>query len=189
MVTFIPIKRADSAVLDILQGARLAGVNYRYLPWEDGKGYTSGQEGIDDDIAAVVLDLADRGRVVVTWAMTGPLEGLTLMSEEAYSGTTDEVLEAAEREAWRKHVGQSITSVAASWQVSGEGCPESLWAVRIGFPEGSVVIALGQVRSSIQYMPDELVVIFDSSLALSYQPLGVDQNAWGVPIWPLERMG
>ncbi|MEZ0260241.1 MAG: hypothetical protein ACAH80_04485 [Alphaproteobacteria bacterium] len=186
MVTFIPIKRADSAVLDILKDARLAGVTYRYLPWGEEKGYTSGHEGVDDDIAAVVLDLADRGKVVVTWAMTGALEGLTLLAEEAYSGTIDEVLEAAEREAWRNHIGHSITSVAASWQISGEDCPESLWSIRIGFPEGSVVIALGQVRASIEYMPDELVVIFDSSLARSYLPLGVYESAWGVPISPPE---
>ncbi|MGE3966579.1 MAG: hypothetical protein AB7I09_20965 [Planctomycetota bacterium] len=136
---------------------------------------------MDCDLAAVDLHLGNRGMTSITWAMAGELEGLAILDGESYSGIGDAVLDAADREAWREHIGKSITSVAASWQVSGEDCPESLWSVRINFGEGAIVIALG-TGPNIDYMPDELVVVFDMSLAQSYKPNHVRDSSWGAPI-------
>ncbi|HWH96613.1 MAG TPA: hypothetical protein VNT03_22310, partial [Baekduia sp.] len=132
------------------------------------------------DVSAVVLDLGDRGRRTITWAMAGELEGLSILGDEAsYSGLADETLDASNREAWRGSVGEAITSVAAAWQVSEDGSPETLWAIRLDFSAVSVVIALGTADHDIEYMPDELVVVFDAALARAYRPPHVSESAWG----------
>lgn len=176
-----PITRADCAALVSLKGAQLTGVTYHYLPPADGTYYVGGEKGVDCDLAAVVLNLGDRGTTAITWAMSGELEGLAILEGESYSGIGIAVLDAADREAWREYVGEKIISIAASWQISGEDCPESLWSVRISFAAGSIVIALG-TAPPLDYMPDELVVVFDTSLARSYKPRHVSDSSWGAPI-------
>lgn len=180
-----PITRADSAALACLVGAQLVGVTYRYLPQADGPSYSGGGDGFDADLAAVVLDFADRSRRIVTWAMLGEFEGLAILSDAAsYSGAADEILEANDREAWRVHHGDTIMSVGAAWHVTGDDCPESLWAVRLDFSVGSIVIALGTADPNLDYMPDELVVVFDNALADSYRPRHVSESSWGNRIEP-----
>jgi hypothetical protein len=175
-----PIKRSDCEALVSMKGAKLLGVKYHYFPPFDGTGYV-GVTGVDDSLPAVEFDFGHLGKKTITWAMAGTLEGLSVFSG-AYSGIASEVLDASQREAWCQHIGQSIISVAASWQISNEGCPESLWAIRLGFAKGSVVIALGTTRSDIEYIPDELVVIFEPSLARSYRPRGAAQSSWGTDV-------
>jgi hypothetical protein len=176
-----PITRAGCAALRSLKDARLSGVAYHYLPPADGAYYAGGEEGVDTDLAAVVLHLGDRGTTTITWAMSGEIEGLAILEGESYSGIGLEILDAADRDAWRQHIGCRITSIAASWQISGEDCPESLWALRISFAAGSIVIALG-TAPTLDYMPNELVVVFDMSLARSYKPSHVTDSSWGAPI-------
>jgi hypothetical protein len=185
MSSLLPATRADAAVLTAVVGARLGAVEYRYLPWGDPPEYTGGGAGVDIDLAAVVLELEERGRFTVTWAMTGPLEGLALLGTETpYPGLADEVIDATGREAWTRFQGQPITSVGLAWQVSGDGCPESVWAMRFDFPQGSVVVALGEPGPPIDYMPDELVVIFDEEVARAYRPPHVSESSWGQPPRP-----
>jgi hypothetical protein len=174
--------RSDCDPLAYIEGARLSGVTYHYLPPPDESGYSGGQTGVDCDLAAVELDLGERGTTTITWAMSGPFEGLAILTGESYAGVATETLDAADRDAWRDFIGSMITSVAASWQISDAKNPESLWAARINFAAGSIVIALGEATPDIDYMPDELVVIFDMALARSYKPHHVNESAWGTPI-------
>jgi hypothetical protein len=189
VIALQPVTRADVGVLTSaaagIIGARLSAVIYHYLPPADGPGYAGGGDGVDADVAAVVLDLGDRGRRTITWAMQGELEGISILGQEvSYSGLADKTVDASSREAWRDHIGDTITSIAAAWQVSGDGCPESLWAMRLDFSAGSVVVALGTADHDIEYMPDELVVVFDTTLAGAYRPRHVSESAWGQRIAP-----
>ena len=160
-------------------------MTYRYLPPADGPAFAGGGEGFDADLTAVVLDLADRGSTIITWAMQGELEGLALLNDDgSYSGAADGIVDANTRVAWRAHRGHKIISVGAAWQVSGDGCPESLWAARLDFSTGSIVIALGTADPDLEYMPDELVVVFDQSLAASYRPRHVSGSSWRSRIAP-----
>lgn len=180
-----PVTRADAALLAGLVGAQLAGVTYHYLPPAEGPSYAGGGDGLDGDVTAIEFDFADRCRTVVTWAMLGELEGLALLGDTAsYSGAADQIVDASDREAWRARRGDTVTSVGAAWHVSGDDCPESLWAVRLDFSTGSAVIALGTADPDLEYMPDELVVVFDQSLADSYRPRHVSESAWGHRVWP-----
>lgn len=177
-----PITRRDRAALVSLEGARLSRVAYHHLPPADGMLYGGGDKGVDHMLAAIDLDLGDRGTAAITWAMAGDLEGLAILEDESYTGVGTELIDASDREAWREHVGQRVTAVAGSWQISGEDCPESLWAIRLDFAVGSIVIALGTAYPQLDYQPDELVVVFDASLARSYQPRHVRDSSWGSPI-------
>ena len=175
-----PITRVDADVLtSVFVGAQLGVVTYRYLPPADASGYVGGGEGLDADLAAVVLDLGNRGRGTITWAMDSDLHGISVLGDDSYTDLAAGFVEATSRGAWRGHVGDTITSVGAAWQVSGDRCPESLWALRLDFSAGSVVLALGTDYPEIDYAPDELVVVFDPVIAHAYQPRHVNGSAWG----------
>lgn len=182
-----PVIRTDAGTLASvateMAGARLRSVTYHHLPPAHTSEYAGGGDGVDADVTAVVLDLGEHGRRTITWAMAGEVEGIAILGRDVpYSGLADKVIEASDREAWRDRIGDTITSVGAAWQVSGDGCPESLWAVRLDFLAGSVVVALGTVGDGIEYMPDELVVVFDARLAAAYRPRQASDSSWGRPI-------
>jgi hypothetical protein len=180
-----PVTRADAEGLSALIGAKLAAVSYHYLPPAEGPAYVGGEDGFDADITAVVLEFAHQRPTTITWAMLGDMEGLAFLDEPATnSDTADATVDASDRDAWRVHRGDAVTSVGGAWQVSGEGCPETLWAVRLGLAAGSIVVALGTADPHLDYMPDELVVVFDESLARKYRPRHVSHSAWGERIAP-----
>ena len=176
MIEYQPIMRADQARLASFIGAELRGVSYHFLPGIDETShYRGGRAGVDADLAAIALEFRNRSSLVVTWAMVGAeLHGLAIAAGEPYAGLIGAVHGASDREAWRGHIGQRVISVDASWDVLGDTVLESLWAIRIHFPSGSLVVALGGIRSDrdprVAYFPDEVVVLFDMSLAGSYVP-------------------
>jgi hypothetical protein len=118
-----PVTREDAATATALVGARLAGVTYHYLMPLEGPPYAGGGDGVDADLSAVYLDFVD--------------------GASAYPVVAPALVDAGDREAWRGHRGETITSVGAAWQDSGDDGTESLWEVRLDFSTGSVVIALG----------------------------------------------
>jgi hypothetical protein len=77
-----------------------------------------------------------------------------------------------------------VNEVAVAWQVPNDGCPNTLWAVRLSLSEGStIVVALGEIEGDIvQYQPDALVVLFDEAAARAYQPLASAETAFGTAI-------
>lgn len=189
MIALKPVTRAGAGALASattgIVGAHLRAVNYHYLPPVDGSGYAGGGDGVDADLVAVVLDLGDRGHRTITWAMDGELEGISILGDDAsYSDLVAKSVEASNRQAWRDHIGGIITTVGAAWQISGDGCPESLWAMRLDLSAGSIVVALGTAYPEIDYMPDELVVVFDPVLAHAFRPPHVSDSAWGRTIEP-----
>lgn len=178
-----PIRSFDTAQLKALEGAVLLGVSYHYLPYPDDARYEAATSGVDTDLAAVMLNLRDQGPMAITWAIDHDVEGLAVLSGPSYPrGGADSVIDAADRPAWHACVGERIISVAASWYVASEDGNRSLWALRLDFATGSVVIALGCLDTSLKFAPDELVVVSDSSVARSFQPRHFEHSAWGTPI-------
>lgn len=168
-------------------GARLDSVRYHYLPHVDEAEYAGGENGFDDDLVAVELSFGESGRKTLTWATLGVHEGLSLLEDSDYDGVSVGTVDVTSRAGWREHVGLRIDSVAASWHVSDESYPESIWSLRLGFAESSVVIALGGLNPELDYIPDELVVIFAEDLARRFRPPYVKASSWGEPIDPSER--
>lgn len=183
-----PVKRTDAEALEEgvagMVGARLSAVRYHFLPPQGSGRYSGGGDGVDADLTAVVLDLGEFGSWTITWAMEDELEGLAVLGRDVpYSGLADETVAASGREAWRDHLGEAIRSMSGSWHVSGHGCPESLWGLRLDFATSSVVVALGTADQRLDYVPDELVVVFDRALADSYRPRHTSHSAWrGQPL-------
>ena len=167
--------RANFNSLESLIGKRLVGVKYHYLPAADTHEYAGTESGFDSDLAAIDLDFGERGTTIITWATDGMNQGLANLNGESYTGLATEVLDAADRDAWGMSIGDRISTIAVAWHFSGDDCPESIWAVRIGFSVSSIVIALGTANQEIDYMPDELVVVFDETLARLYRPASASE--------------
>lgn len=186
MIILSPILRSDKSALSRLRasllGGRLESVSYHYFPADDDSPYETQHAFIHDGVIAAVLEIMGRGRVVITWAMTGELEGLTVLDiDEPYPGVANRIADVSEIDGWDDHIGKVIMSLAAAWHVSDDDCPESLWALRFDFTTGSVVVALGTLNGDVAYMPDELVVIFDSASACLYRSTHGSPSAWGEP--------
>jgi hypothetical protein len=175
-----PFVRGKADWLRTLVGARLSGVTYWYLPHVDGSAYEGGRSGLDGDLEAVVLEFSNRGGVTIRWFLEGLFAGLALSGEsEERCRCSCESVAAGGRDAWHAHMGMTIVSVGAAWFVSMENAPESLWAMRLQFGSGSVVVALGTEYPELCYAADELVVIHDPALACAYRPSQLAGNAWG----------
>lgn len=178
-----PITLSDRSRLVALEGLVLTGVTYHFLAEPGRADYAGGGAGFDSDLAAVGLNFDEQQSTVLTWSMSGRREGLTIISVGAvYRGTTTKTLDAAARAAWSRFVDKEVLAVNASWHVSGEQCSETLWAVRLEFDAGSVVIALGVGDTGLSYMPDEMVVVSDEPLARSYCPSHAKVSSWGDPL-------
>ncbi len=131
--------------------------------------------------------LDDRASAVVSWAMDGLVEGIDLRIRRSAATAVelDETDVTATLE-WRSLVNHVIDEVAAAWHVPNEGCPDTLWAVRLTLSEGlTVAIGLGEVEADVaQYQPDALVVLFGESAARAYQPPASTDTAFGRAIEP-----
>lgn len=164
-----------------LVGAELTKVHYCFIS-NDEPGYRGREEGVDCDLAAVRLGFAGRYGFVVTWATLGEIESLSVANGDvSMLGPPDHIVDASHYPEWRRHLGSNIVSLAASWQGDSYES-ESLWALRLEFLSGSAVIALGGFDAEVYYEADELVAIFDPSIARSYRPAHIGSSAWGVPL-------
>jgi hypothetical protein len=169
-----------------LTGRRVVGVRYRSAPgssWPDG----NSAETVHEVDMEVTIMLDDGTSAVVSWAMDGVVEGIDLRICRSL-GTVLEVDESdvTATPEWRTLVDHVVDEVAAAWHVPNEGCPETVWAVRLSLSEGSTIaIALGEVEADVvQYQPDALVVLFDETAARAYQPPASTETAFGSAIKP-----
>ncbi len=167
-----------------LRGRHVVGARYRNAPgssWPDGNSAEAIHE-VDMDVA-IMLD--NGASAVVSWSMDGLVEGIDLEIRQN-SGTTPELEETdvTSTPEWQSLVNQVVNEVAVAWQVPNDGCPNTLWAVRLSLSEGStIVVALGEIEGDIvQYQPDALVVLFDEAAARAYQPLASAETAFGTAI-------
>ena len=102
----------------------------------------------------VVIVLDDASVVVISWAMDGVLEGIGLDIEpEAKSIPRDDETDVTATPRWLHLSGQSVGEFGSAWHIPNEGCPETLWAVRLSLNGGSVVaIGLDELEDgTVQY--------------------------------------
>lgn len=163
-------------------GARLAGVTYHYLVPRESDDYVGGGQGLDADLVSVVLDLGERGCQTITWAMGGRSEGLVILRGSApYPGLPKDLIDVSSKPSWARFIGERVVEVGAAMHVADVGAAPSVWALRLGFDVGAIVVALGTVDDEFRlaYAPDELVVVFDEVVPKAYRPRHADQSAWG----------
>ncbi|MEW9550334.1 hypothetical protein [Nonomuraea sp. NPDC050783] len=170
-------------------GSRLQSIHYvmpRGSGWPDGRE----RDGLHEVDMGVELITVDGAALSLSWAMEGLNEGLAI-DFFPFPGVEDDRTEAIDVsgvEEWQPLLGGTIASMAFSSHFPNEGCPETLWSVRLSFAgASSVVVALGEVMGGgISYQPDELVVIFDEALSKSYRIPAGRFSSWGVSVEPDE---
>jgi hypothetical protein len=169
-----------------LMGRHVVGARYRSAPgssWPDGNSAEAIHE-VDMDVA-IMLD--DGACAVVSWAMDGLVEGIDLRIQRSPgAGLEVDETDVTATPEWRDRMGQVIIEVAAAWHVPNEGCPDTLWALRVSLGDGSTIaVALGTVEADVVgYQPDALGVLFAETAARAYQPPASAETAFGTAIDP-----
>lgn len=163
--------RALRAALD---GETLRGVSYSYLADVDSEAYVGDRaSGIHADVQCLILRLSG-GTQTLTWAieMVGPnrgTEGLALVAESGETVDTAPVTDVSASR-WAPFVGRRINAVEPLWTLDGADPSAAVWAIRLVFATGTILVALGGLSDDLnpQFMSDELLVIFDPAAAARY---------------------
>ncbi|SFE65993.1 hypothetical protein SAMN04487819_1219 [Actinopolyspora alba] len=161
-----------ATVREAVRGEVLKSVRYavlRGVDWPDGHRAERAHE-VDMDVELV---LESGSAVVLSWAVNGPDESLAIELREPAAvirNLSGEPVDVSDHPDWAPFFGAVVTDIVPAWHVPNEGCSEMPWSFRFEFDVGSsVVVALGEAAGNgFGYLPDELVVIFDSDLAASY---------------------
>ncbi|MFF1487299.1 hypothetical protein ACIGZH_32680 [Streptomyces sp. NPDC058319] len=133
---------------------------------------------------AVDLIMSTGAALSLSWAMDGLNEGMAIELREPGESDADlpgDTVDVSDHVDWERFLGVDIVEIIPAWHVPNDGCPEMPWAYRLGFSnKSSLVIALGSAEGEgFAYMPDELIVFFDESLAASYTILASDTSSRG----------
>ncbi|MGY0235399.1 hypothetical protein [Longispora urticae] len=173
-----PVLRPDAAhVRQLLLGARLEGVWYQQTP---GSGLGAPPpDGVTHEVDLDVVLRLSTGAVRLTWQRDDLVEGLAV-DPVAGPGADAHWFDAGATR-WAAAVGDTVSEVGLGWQVSGAGCPESLWAVRLGFAGGAeVLVAMGELDGDDRpaYFPESLLVFFDREEARGYLPAVATSGAF-----------
>ncbi|MCX5263198.1 hypothetical protein [Streptomyces sp. NBC_00199] len=133
---------------------------------------------------AVDLVMSTGAALSLSWAMDGLNEGMAIELREPGESDADlpgDTVDVSDHVDWERFLGADIVEISPAWHVPNDGCPEMPWAYRLGFSnKSSLVIALGSTEGEgFTYMPDELIVFFDESLAASYTIPASDTSSRG----------
>jgi hypothetical protein len=170
--------------------ARLSGLSVESVDYLTTAALEASEAASDLHVVdqAVALGLDDGTSMTVAWAMDGYLEGLAFVSASFPEVFRPEVVASIGVSAshlWQAVIGRRIDTVAVAAHISNEGCPQTIWSVRLGFDDNvSVVIALGDIGEGVpEYRPDGLVVIGDMAIARRYMtPSGETSLGTIVPL-------
>jgi len=157
-----------------LIGSSIAEVRY-LQPRGSSVVDTGGCEEFDQTSVCVEFVTTAGATFSAVWRMAGDLQGLSFGPGTAESRHGMYPLQSVDLSAsphWRPLLRKPVTDVTPSWHISNTGCPEAIWAVWITVdrPPG-VLVALGQATAScsIEYQPDEIVIVFDEALARTHE--------------------
>ena len=137
------------------------------------------------DLAEMEVELAEPNgsSVLFSWQMRGVHEGLAIKFGPPSVGLKPGEPERRERGSDALPCNVPITEVAVAWQELDHPSDTALWSVRLAFEGGqAVTLALGEPSdsgSTLQYIPDSIVVIFDQQVAKAYRPPASRESAWG----------
>lgn len=191
MLEILPwtVRKAGSAaylkVAESIVGAKLSGVRY-FIP--DGNSWP-GDLRKDRDVHevdhGVELRLSGRIFVRIRWEMRGPdYEGIGVkVDNERIAWESDSVknVDVSYSSEWRTLIGRRIERIGiASHSPSGQHW-SAPWSFRVDLSgDAAFAIALGEDCDGIlEYMPDNIVVIFNERLGVSYRIADSLESAWG----------
>src|ERR1700674_4290433 len=125
----------------------------------------------------------DAGANELKWMMEGEHEGVAVVFDQTPADLSKDRTKSVpvpDETHWRRAYGAVVMAVGVSWHRPSADV-DAIWAVRLDFSSGqSIVVALGELRDgTLQYIPDQLVVIFDTAIARSYLIAAGGEPAWG----------
>lgn len=184
-----PIVEANIGVLQ--EGARsLIGrrlLRVLYLPLRDAARSTQRWRDDVHEVELGVRLVTETSTITFSWEQDDRVEGLGLTTTVLPAPPGTSWVEVSDLHQWRDLVGTVIDDVGAGWHTSDEGCPRSVWSVRLGSRGGrAVTLALGELEGEgqVSYSADSLLVIFDERVARSYDTLASFGSAWGQGLEP-----
>jgi len=174
-------RRTVEARLRGMVGRSLRGVNYldpdTSDPWriKAHPGFDAASMGVELHWEASDTELK--------WMMEGELEGVGVVFDQTPADLSKDRTKSApvpDETRWRRAFGAVVVAVGVSWHRPAADLA-AIWAVRLEFSSGqSIVVALGELRDgTLQYIPDQLVVMFDAAIARSYVIEAGGEPAWG----------
>lgn len=174
MGAFADVHDGMSRFRVVLEGNEIARVDYVMPASTTADGHMS--TAFDSVSMGVELLMQDGTRCAVTWQMDGECEGMVMGRGGIESLRPFEMelrrVEMTRSAGWQPFLGAPVIALDVGWQRSAEGCPPTVWAVRlqVDADAGLLTIALGEPGADgPTYQPDELLVIFDQAVAAAYR--------------------
>jgi hypothetical protein len=130
--------------------------------------------GFDEANVGVEIETLAGTTFSAVWQMSGYSEALSFgpgTGESRHGLYPLHRSDVSQSPAWRPLLGRTVTDVGIGWHIPNEGSPETVWSVRLAFDAGTgVLFALGRATAdcSIEYLPDEVVVVMDDRLGRGY---------------------
>lgn len=168
-------------VLRSMLGCRITRVRYKTSV---GLHRATGQHDrvITHDVDHAVVVETDSMAMVLEWQIRNYAEFLSVAGsvDESAAAAVADSLDVSTSPGWSRLVGSVVTGFGLATQTSEEG-EQLLWSLRLDAENGiSVVVALGETEQDLpRYQADNLVVIFESEVAKSYEVPGAHEAAWG----------
>jgi hypothetical protein len=178
--TFADMRGRVSRVRSILVGREIDRVDY--VSPASAHEEVAAPLAFDGVRMGIELATRDGATCAVAWQMAGVCEGLVVGQGRVESlRSFDMELRRENRtqsSRWQPFIGAPVRAVDVSWQQSAARCPPTLWAIHLQFDAQALTIALGEAGSDgPRYQPDELLVIFDSTLAAAYRiPAAIEND-------------
>lgn len=175
-----------SALSTALIGERLVSAQYA-VPASAGWKNHSDLDHVHEVDMGVNLVTKSGLTLELSWSTPGREEGLALALDRTGECTSNELIDLVDvggKLEWSGIIGHSIKSVGISFYVHADDSSVRPWSFRIEVSDApSVTIALGEVSdNTLHYMPDNLLVIFDETIAQWYLIPDSPQSAWGETI-------
>ena len=154
-----------------LIGDKLHRVGYSLLP---NIAWTANRtaDGVHDADTGVELSFRSGAVLSAMWWMEWPCEGLTAhlrSTEDESPWGTNVLTDVSQTKQWRPLLGGKVRALEVAWYQPHYACAEMLLAARLQIRQTNVVLALGEATDSgINYISDEVVVIFNEDIASQY---------------------
>lgn len=178
--------RDDLRLIDLanlLRGERLISARY-LLPSGMGWGGGGDLDHVHEVDMGVELLTESGIRLELSWSTPGVGEGLVIAFGavmDCSEGQRLSSVDVSRDDQWSAILGYSVESVAIAFCFHDFTSSMRPWSFRLGLSgSSSVTIALGEIREGrLQYMPDNIVVIFDEATAQLYVVPNSPESAWG----------
>ncbi|MQA03977.1 MAG: hypothetical protein GEV07_15040 [Streptosporangiales bacterium] len=160
--------------LDDITGVRLRSVAYLTLPELAEERYVRYPVGHDVSMG-IELGTEGGGRLTISWLTEGTDARVDVSwggIEERFPSGSLTRLDATAWPEWADLLGRGVEHVQSVEGLKPLEAGRTQAGVRLGFTDGrSVTVALGEVTEEgrLEYSPDNLVVLFDRTIAQAYE--------------------